>query len=136
MTSSKFCLKNFVIKNIDNINAEFYMITLYGQKKSLHKTSIKSNYQGLWNKTCILFFSKKFVTIWKSSSSRSRKSESKASKLNPRFLTNSWKSKYGTKIVKLFLCFWTFTIFWKIEGVVLRPQTPIFVANSTSSSYD
>ena len=67
-----------------------------------------TNYMGLWNKTCNFdFFSKIFLTIWKSSSSRSRKPESEVSKLKSRFLKKSWRSKNGPKFAILFLCFLT-----------------------------
>ena len=61
---------------------------------------------GLRNNFCNLI-------IWKSLSSRSRKLESEVSKLNPRFFKNSWRSKNGPKIAKLFLCF--LTTWWKLS---------------------
>ena len=51
------------------------------------------------------FCSKNFLFIWKSSLSRSQRSESEVSKFNPRFKKNSWRSKNGPKIARLFLCF-------------------------------
>ena len=68
----------------------------------------------------LIFFLKNFsLTIWKRSSSRSRQPESEVSKLNFRFLKNSWRSENGPKIAKLFLClldlciFGLSGIFWK-----------------------
>ena len=57
-------------------------------------------------------FFETFLKLWKSSSSRLRKLESEVSKLNLRFLKNSWRSKNGLKIAKLFACF--LTTWWKL----------------------
>ena len=53
----------------------------------------------------LIFFRKFFLTMWKSSSSRSRKPVSKVSKLNTRFFKNCSMAKNGPKTAILFLCF-------------------------------
>ena len=50
----------------------------------------------------LIFFQNFFLFLWKSSLSKSRKSESEFEKLNPRFLKNSWRFKNPPKIAKLF----------------------------------
>ena len=71
----------------------------------------------LWNKTWIFdFFSKFFLTIWKNLSSRSQKSESEISKLNPRFLKNPEGPKMDWKSLNHF-CFWPRGEFFKNRGL-------------------
>ena len=54
-----------------------------------------------------LIFSKKNLFIWKNSLSRSQTLESEVSKINLRFLKNSWMSKNRPEIAKLFSWFLT-----------------------------
>ena len=58
---------------------------------------------------------------------RSQKLESEVSKVNPRFLKNSWRSKNGPKIAKLFLCF--LTTWWKFRFPVHFWTFRIFFLN-------
>ena len=54
----------------------------------------------------LIFFSKFFLFIWKSSSSWSQKSENKVSKLNPRFLKSLEGPKMNRKSLNYFSAFW------------------------------
>ena len=62
-----------------------------------------------WKFDC---FSQIFFLKWNSSFNRSKKLKSEASKVYPRFLKKSWRSKKGPKIAKLFP--WFLTTWFKL----------------------
>ena len=72
----------------------------------------------------IFIFFRFFLTIWKSSSSRSRKSEPKVSKLKSRFLKNSWRPKAGYILNSLWLKNTKFPK--KVCGLIVNGQIKIF----------
>ena len=81
------------------------ILNFFPEKLAILITRIQ--YLGLWNNFCYFDFFKKFLTIWKSSLSRSRKLESGVSKVNLWFKKNSWRSINGPKIAELFPWFLT-----------------------------